>query len=217
MKFSRKQRNVLVSFLLLFILLLLKQPQWQLEVAPDFSTVTLQVISPTLSMATKSELTPTPTLLPSVSIPASPSSPLMEKVHVQRVIDGDTIQLENGKKVRYIGIDTPETKDPRRPVQCYGQEAAAQNKALVEGKDVFLEKDVSETDSFGRWLRYVYVDDQMVNALLVQQGYAYARSYPPDVKYQSLFQQLESAAQQQQFGLWSTFCIPSPTRQPTPS
>src|SRR5581483_3334124 len=64
---------------------------------------------------------------------------------VKKVIDGDTIELSTGQKVRYIGIDTPETVDPRKPVQCFGKEAAEENKKLVLGKTVRLEKDVSET------------------------------------------------------------------------
>src|SRR4030042_2567140 len=82
-----------------------------------------------------------------------------EGILVTRVIDGDTIEIEGGQKVRYIGIDTPEKVDPRPSVQCYGKEAAAKNKELVEGKRVRLEKDVSETDKYGRLLRYVFVGD----------------------------------------------------------
>lgn len=80
---------------------------------------------------------------------------------VVRVIDGDTIEIEGGDRVRYIGIDTPETVDPRKPVQCYGQEASNKNKELVEGKTVELEKDVSETDKYGRLLRYVWLGDML--------------------------------------------------------
>ena len=124
---------------------------------------------------------------------------------VARVVDGDTIRVTFGGReytVRYIGVDTPETVDPRRPVQPFGKEASARNKELVEGKTVRLEKDVSETDRFGRLLRYVYVDDLMVNAILVQEGYAHAVSYPPDVKHQELFRRLEREAREAKRGLW---------------
>lgn len=124
---------------------------------------------------------------------------------VVRVVDGDTIRVTFGGRehaVRYIGVDTPESVDPRRPVQPLGKEASARNKELVEGKTVRLEKDVSETDRFGRLLRYVYVDDQMVNATLVQEGYARAVSYPPDVKHQELFRRLEREAREAKRGLW---------------
>jgi endonuclease YncB( thermonuclease family) len=79
---------------------------------------------------------------------------------VLRVVDGDTIEVQlNGQatKVRYIGMNTPETVAPGRPVECYGPEASAANKALVAGQTVTLEKDVSETDQYGRLLRYVWV------------------------------------------------------------
>ena len=88
----------------------------------------------------------------------------IEKLYnVIRVVDGDTIEIEGGQKVRYIGIDTPETVDPSRPVGCYGKEASDKNKELVEGKIVRLEKDISETDRYGRLLRYIYVGDIFVN------------------------------------------------------
>ena len=142
-----------------------------------------------------------------------------ETAKVVRVIDGDTIEIsatdgpasggENGQKIRYIGIDTPETVDPRKAVQCFGQEAAAKNRELVEGKTVSLEKDVSETDKYGRLLRYVYFDAStssgqviFVNELLVKEGFAHASSYPPDVKYQDQFQKAEQEARVNNLGLW---------------
>ena len=78
-----------------------------------------------------------------------------EYYKVARVIDGDTIELENGERVRYIGMDTPETVHPSKPVQCFGKAASAENSKLVSGKTVRLEKDVSDTDKYGRLLRYV--------------------------------------------------------------
>jgi micrococcal nuclease len=125
------------------------------------------------------------------------------------VIDGDTIEVVAGGQehtVRYIGIDTPETVDPRRPVQCFGKEASARNRGLVEGKVVGLEKDVSETDAFGRLLRYVWLDDEMVNALLVREGFALASTYPPDVKYSVLFAALQAEARENSRGLWGADC-----------
>lgn len=122
---------------------------------------------------------------------------------VTRVIDGDTIEIEGGKKVRYLGIDTPETVDPRKPVQCFGIEASNENKKLVLGKRVKLEKDISETDKYGRLLRYVYVDDIFVNDYLVRNGYAYAVTFPPDVKYQQQFLEAQKEARENKRGLWS--------------
>lgn len=133
-----------------------------------------------------------------------------DTVRVIRVVDGDTVEIEGGQRVRYIGIDTPESTTQQ---ECFGKEASAKNRELVEGKLVRLEKDVSETDRFGRLLRYVYVGDVMVNAELVRQGYAQAATFPPDVKHQELFLQLQREAREAGRGLWSA-CdngAPSPT------
>ncbi len=121
---------------------------------------------------------------------------------VTRVIDGDTIEIEGGEKLRYIGMDTPETVDPRKPIQCFGEEASKKNKELVEGKMVRLEKDVTELDKYGRLLRYVYADNIFVNLLLVQEGFAHSYAYPPNVKYQSRFIAAERLARKQKKGLW---------------
>jgi len=125
---------------------------------------------------------------------------------VVRVIDGDTIELSDGSKVRYIGIDTPETVHPSKPVECFGKEASNQNKELVEGKEVRLEKDVSERDKYGRLLRYIYVNGTFVNDYLVRQGYALSSTYPPDVKYQDQFIEAQQEARENNRGLWSA-CV----------
>ncbi len=127
-----------------------------------------------------------------------------------RVIDGDTIEISGGKKVRYIGIDSPETKDPKKTKQCFGEEAYLKNKELVEGKQIRMVKDVSETDRYGRLLRYVYVSDQnstnsatiFVNEYLVREGFAYAVTFPPDVKYNEFFRKLQNEAMRLKRGLW---------------
>ena len=121
------------------------------------------------------------------------------QVKVVRVIDGDTIEIAGGAHVRYIGMDTPETY-PK--VEFYGPEAKAKNIELVEGKLVTLEKDVSETDKYGRLLRYVYVDGVFVNGELVRLGYAEAVSYPPDTRYQWQLEQLEKEAKAAKLGIW---------------
>ncbi len=126
-----------------------------------------------------------------------------QQYKVKRVVDGDTIELENGQKVRYIGINTPETVDPRRPVQCFGIESSLANKKLVEGKAVTLEKDVSETDKYGRLLRYVYLGNVFVNEYLVRNGFAQVSSYPPDVKYQNIFLKAQQEARRIRLGLWN--------------
>lgn len=122
---------------------------------------------------------------------------------VVNVVDGDTVKLEGGEVVRYIGIDAPETVHPSKPAQCFGREAGEKNSELVEGKEVRLVKDVSETDKYGRLLRYVYAGDIFVNEYLVRNGYAKASSYPPDVKYQDQFRQAEEEARNSKRGLWA--------------
>ena len=129
--------------------------------------------------------------------------PQGESVKVTRVVDGDTIKIEGGQTVRYIGIDTPETVHPQKTVECFGREASNKNKELVEGKFVQLERDVSEVDKYGRLLRYVYVDSVFANELLVKEGFAHASSYPPDVKYQDLLSSAQQEAQSQNKGLWA--------------
>lgn len=136
---------------------------------------------------------------------------------VLRVIDGDTIEIEGGEKIRYIGINAPESKHPNKEVECYAKEAEEKNRDLVEGKKVELEKDISETDRYGRLLRYVYLDGVMINELLVMEGYAQASSYPPDVKYQDRFNEAEKQARAEERGLWGEVCnsSPCPTLVPT--
>jgi len=137
---------------------------------------------------------------------------------VTKVIDGDTIEIEGGKRVRYIGIDTPETVDPNRPVGCFGKEASSKNSELVLNKRVKLVKDVSETDRYGRLLRYVYIDDIFVNDYLVAEGYAKASTYAPDVKYSEQFVNSERKAREEKKGLWSEACEIKPqTSSVTPN
>lgn len=160
---------------------------------------------------------------PSTPIMVQPLSPspevlghILETARVVEVIDGDTIEIESDGqrlRLRYIGIDTPETVDPRKPLQCFGEEASRENRRLLGGKIVSLQKDISETDKFGRLLRYVYLklDDGsllFINDYLVRQGYAFASSFPPDVKYAQNFQEAERQAQENNQGLWSK-CQPS--------
>ena len=124
-----------------------------------------------------------------------------EQVRVVKVIDGDTIELEGGMKVRYIGVDTPESTTQR---ECFGKESTQRNKDLVEGRIVRLEKDISETDRYGRILRYVFIEGVSVNEKLVREGYAQSSAYPPDVKYQDKFDDAEREAREERRGLWGT-------------
>lgn len=126
-----------------------------------------------------------------------------ESAAVGRVIDGDTVELADGRKLRYIGIDTPELVHPQKPVECFAREAKEENEKLVEGKTVKLEKDISETDKYGRLLRYVYIGELMVNEYLIRQGFAHSSTYPPDVKYSQQFLEAERQARENNRGLWA--------------
>lgn len=134
---------------------------------------------------------------------ATPSGTL---ARVTRIVDGDTIKIDTGETVRYIGMNTPETVDPKRPVECYGHEASLKNKELVEGKTVTLEKDVLDKDKYGRLLRYVWIGDTMINELLVQEGYAQVSTFPPDVKYKDRFIEAQRQAAEEKKGLWGPVC-----------
>ncbi len=136
---------------------------------------------------------------------ASQSDPAV--VQVVRVIDGDTIQVcciaRKREKVRYIGINTPETKHPTKEVEHFGEEASEANRKLVDGKTVRLEFDVQQLDKYGRTLAYVYLEDgTFVNAWLVENGYAQVMTVPPNVKYQELFLRLQREAREAGRGLW---------------
>ncbi len=131
------------------------------------------------------------------------TAPRAETHLVKRVIDGDTIELSTGERVRLIGVDTPETKDPRRPVQYFGEEAAAFTKRMVEGKRVRLEYDWERKDKYGRTLAYVYLEDgTFLNAEIIRQGYGFAYTRFP-FKYLEEFRKLEREAREAGRGLWA--------------
>jgi micrococcal nuclease len=128
---------------------------------------------------------------------------------VTKVVDGDTIEVRVGgrtEKVRLIGIDTPETKDPRRPVQCYGAEASAHTAELLPpGTAVRLERDVEERDAYDRLLAYVYrsSDDLFVNLELARDGYADLLTFPPNVAHTTELRAAVDEARRGQRGLWA--------------
>jgi len=125
---------------------------------------------------------------------------------VARVVDGDTIVLDDDVRVRLIGIDTPETKDPRRPVECFGQEASAHMiKLLPAGTRVRVVYDVERTDRYGRTLAYLYraSDGLFVNAAMVRDGFASAYTVPPNVAHADEFVALNREARETGRGLWS--------------
>lgn len=131
--------------------------------------------------------------------PVTPFQPFKVRAMVTRVIDGDTIEIEGGKRVRLIGVDSPEINES---MGCYANEASLYLKNLIEGRVVELEKDISETDRYKRLLRYIYIDGILVNEVLVLNGFAKSLTYPPDVKYQTKFKDAEGVAREQENGLW---------------
>lgn len=135
-----------------------------------------------------------------LSLPLYGCSLPPDTAQVIQVIDGDTITVEGGYRVRYIGIDTPEIHPA---LEAFGIEAWQANRKLVEGKEVRLEQDISQKDKYGRLLRYVWVDDILVNAELVRQGLARAKAYPPDTKYQDYLERMEVEAREAGRGMWA--------------
>lgn len=123
---------------------------------------------------------------------------------VERVVDGDTVALVGGEKVRYIGVDTPELQHhPKKKAQPYAREATEFNRRLVEGKKVRLEMDVERRDKYNRLLAYVYLEDgRFVNAELLKEGYAQLLTIPPNVRYVDLFTGLQKQARDAKRGLW---------------
>lgn len=122
---------------------------------------------------------------------------------VRRVLDGDTVLLASGERVRYIGVDTPEMHRRGKPVEPYAREAKEFNRRLVEGKWVRLELDLEQRDRYGRLLAYVYLEGgTFVNAELLRYGYARLMTIPPNVKHGELFSRLQKEAREAKRGLW---------------
>lgn len=161
-----------------------------------FSGVGNSVIPPKISTL---EHTPTPSNQLPTSQPATT---------VTRVVDGDTIIVSiNGttEKVRLIGVDTPETVDPRKPVQCFGNEASAFTKSLLTDESVHFESDPTQgdRDKYGRLLRYVFLSDgTLVNQQIIALGYGHEYTYRIPYKYQAKFKAAERIAREGKKGLW---------------
>jgi micrococcal nuclease len=140
------------------------------------------------------------------STPAS--APGRDQVKIERVVDGDTLEiLLNGKKekLRLIGVDTPETKKPNTPIMFYGEEAAQYTKKRLEKKTVELEWDVDRKDQYDRLLAYVWIEGELFNRTLVSEGYARIATFPPNVKYVDKFKKDQEDARQKQKGLWKDY------------
>lgn len=125
---------------------------------------------------------------------------------VRKVIDGDTIELRIGSSnetVRLLGIDTPETVHPSKPVECFGPEASARTKELLpRGTKVRIERDAEARDHFGRLLLYVYLGDRMINEILISEGLARPLSIEPNTTHSARFERLSGDARAASAGLW---------------
>jgi len=145
------------------------------------------------------------TLQPPPFVPKTDTS----STTVVRVVDGDTIVvLQNGKKenVRLIGVDTPETVDPRKPVQCFGKEASAFTKKVLTNQTIRLESDPTQQDrdKYKRLLRYVYLPDgTLVNKKIIADGYGFEYTYRIPYQFRDEFKEAQSEARLKQRGLWA--------------
>lgn len=151
--------------------------------------------------------------------PVVKSTNTFEEAKVLRVVDGDTIEIDRGKgkeKVRFVLVNTPETVHPKKGAEFYGKEASNFTKSQLTDKTVYLQKDTSDTDRYGRLLRYIWIErpssdnpsneeikSKCFNAILLAGGYANVSTFPPDVKYVDLFRKIERQARDGNVGLWN--------------
>lgn len=155
-----------------------------------------------------------PTVPAASDYPARPSENVRGPYPVTRVVDGDTIWVDNAgsrEKIRMIGLDTPEVVDPRKPVECFGQEASQRAKSELSGRTVFLETDPSQgvTDRYGRTLAYVWTDaGRLFNLDMIADGYGFEYTYAVPYRYQEQFRSAQTAAREQNRGLWSPTACP---------
>ena len=168
-------------------------------VATEVEEETTQEVQTTPEVTQESEL----------EVAQEEQAPTLTYYNVTDVVDGDTVKVSIDGTVttlRLIGMDTPETVDPRKPVQCFGEEASNKAKELLSGKKVRLEYDASQgqVDKYGRTLAYIYTESGIFfNKYMIEQGYAYEYTYDTAYKYQSEFKQAQATAEASKRGLWS--------------
>ena len=177
---------------------------------PTLASTSEPTVEPTREPTVEPTSEPTAERSPTVDPAAYPVQP-PEGVSAQvvRVVDGDTLDVNiNGttERVRLIGIDTPETKDPRTPVQCFGHEASAEAQRLLEGQTIRLEEDLSQDtrDRYGRLLRYAWLPDgKLFNLEMISGGFAHEYTFETPYKYQAAFKQAEVGARERGWGFWA--------------
>lgn len=164
---------------------------------------------PTLGTTAATAPAESATVVPTPPADATLPTDLSDPVPVVKVVDGDTIDVSlDGKtqRVRFLGMNTPETVDPRKPVQCFGKEASDEAKSVLTGTTVRLEADKSQgdVDKYGRLLRYIFLPDGTnFNLFLVQQGFAYEYTYDWPYEYQATFKAAQADAETNKRGLWA--------------
>ncbi len=180
MKFSKVLIILFVSLIIVFIGLIysIKISQKRINFYPDStaSTIIITVI-PTLNKT-------------------------REKAKVAYAVDGDTIELTDKRRVRYIGLNTPEMNFGKGKPACFAADAAKVNKELVTGQEIEMEKDVSDKDKYARLLRYIYIDGLLINDFLLRQGYARLELIPPDTHLSLQFKAAVKEAKENKRGLW---------------
>lgn len=209
------------GIILLFLLIGIFAPEpssevQSLETDPQIQTVQAEDIAESTTTNTASaKVSETQPDQKPATVPSSPkpeqsqTKPQFTYYSVVEVVDGDTIKINiSGKTetLRLIGMDTPETVDPRKPVQCFGKEASNKAKELLSGQKVRIETDPTQgqLDKYGRTLAYVYRDDGIFyNKYMIEQGYAHEYTYNTPYKYQTEFKAAQKSAEANQAGLWS--------------
>ena len=116
---------------------------------------------------------------------------------VTHIVDGDTFDIASGERIRMIGIDTPERGE------YFYKEASVRLGELIEGREVILTKDVSETDRYGRLLRHVYYNNVWINKEMIEEGFARFVTFPPDVAHVEIFKQVQQKAMEAKVGMWT--------------
>ena len=202
-----KSQRAVVFFCLLFLIVavfkITSQKPGSRQAAPESEIVFQAHQSETGDLSITKTNRPVPTCPDPILGTGLDGAKTGQHFKVVRVIDGDTVKLETGESLRYIGIDTPETKHPSKEMEYFGTEASEFNTKLVFGQDIIVEFDVTKRDKYGRLLGYVFLPDgTFVNAELVKKGYAKVATFPPNVRYSELFLQLQAEAIRNERGLW---------------
>ncbi|MBI2613319.1 MAG: thermonuclease family protein [Candidatus Levybacteria bacterium] len=215
--FTRKQAGLLVGGITLVFFILIG-----ITAKPTVKSANQQKVEGLQTQNSESKASIVPANeIKTTATPATDSK--TEGVLVTKVIDGDTIQVDiygKNETLRLIGIDTPETVDPRKPVQCFGKEASAKAKSLLSNKSVRLEADPTqgERDKYQRLLRYVFLEDGTnFNKLMISEGYAHEYTYNTPYKYQLEFKQAQKDAEMNKLGLWADNACSTSTPQSTPT